>query len=89
MAVAGVRCDDWFGRWQDAKLERRAVARVGNGRAGAASTAARDRAQWLMWWSPSIGDQLPQTVGEPDLLAVFQRMEAARRAPNTIRTHWG
>jgi hypothetical protein len=62
MAVGSARCDDWFARWQDAKLDRRTVVRVGNGRGGAATTAARDRAQWARWWSPYIGDHLPQTI---------------------------
>ncbi len=62
VAVGGVRCGEWFERWQVAKLELRSLVRLGNGRGGAATTAARDRAQWLKWWSPSIGDELPQTV---------------------------
>ncbi|HEX4217594.1 MAG TPA: hypothetical protein VHZ02_04450, partial [Acidimicrobiales bacterium] len=46
MAVGGIRCDEWFERWQLAKAGRRSMVRVGSGRGGAASTAARDRAQW-------------------------------------------
>ena len=34
MAVGGVRCDEWFERWQEAKAGRRSVVRVGHGRGG-------------------------------------------------------
>jgi hypothetical protein len=51
VAVGGVRCNEWFERWQEAKTERRSVVRIRSGRGGAASTAARDRAQWASWWS--------------------------------------
>lgn len=88
VAVGGVRCDEWFERWQEAKAERRSVVRVGTGRGGSASTAARDRAQWRRWWSPTIGDSLPHTLTTPDLAIVLRKMEADGRSPNTIRTHW-
>ena len=86
--VDGVRCNDWFERWQKAKFERRSVVRVGRGRGGAESTSARDKAQWASWWADRIGPQLPQTVTQADLTAVLRDMEAAARAPNTVRTHW-
>ena len=81
VAVGGVRCGEWFERWQVAKLELRSLVRLGNGRGGAATTAARDRAQWLKWWSPSIGDELPQTVlaatlSAHGLAAVFDHSSA-------------
>jgi integrase len=88
MAVGGVRCDEWFERWQMAKAERRSMVRVGSGRGGAASTAARDRAQWRPWWSPAIGEALPQAVTTADIAGVLRAMEDSGRAPNTIRTHW-
>ena len=88
VTVGGVRCDEWFERWQAAKAARRSVVRVGGGRGGAASTSARDRAQWRTWWSPSIGDRLPQTLESSDIADVLRSMEAAGRAPNTLRTHW-
>ena len=88
VAVGGVRCDEWFERWQQAKTARRSVVRVDGGRGGAASTGARDRAQWRRWWSPAIGERLPQTLGSGDIVDVLRRMEAAGRAPNTLRTHW-
>ncbi len=88
-AVAGgVRCSEWFERWQDAKRDRRSLVRVGGGRGGAESTAARDYAQWATWWAPSIGDRLPQTIDQSELALVLREMESAGRAPNTIRTHW-
>lgn len=88
VAVGGVRCDEWFERWQDDKIARRSVVRVGKRRGGAASTEARDRAQWNRWWSPVLGDRLPHTVSESDIAVVLRAMESAGRAPNTIRTHW-
>lgn len=88
VAVGGVRCDDWFHRWQLAKAERNSVVRVGSSRGGAASTAARDRAQWNRWWSPAIGNRLPHTLVRDDLIAVIRAMETSGRSPNTIRTHW-
>lgn len=88
VAVAGVRCSEWFERWQKAKSERRSVVRVGRGRGGAESTAARDRAQWASWWASPIGDRLPQVVTRADLATVLREMEAAGRAPNTVRTQW-
>jgi hypothetical protein len=86
--VGGVRCNEWFGRWQDAKAERSSMVRLGAGRGGAESTAARDRAQWRSWWEPAIGDRLPHTLGTEDIAVVLRGMEVAGRAPNTIRTHW-
>lgn len=88
VAVGGVRCDEWFERWQKAKAERRSMVRLGAGRGGAPSTAARDRAQWRRWWMPALGDRLPHTLAQDDVTSVLRSMEAARRAPNTIRTHW-
>ena len=88
VAVGGIRCDEWFDRWQASKAERRSVVRVGTGRGGAESTAARDRAQWAAWWSPAIGNLLPHTIGQKHLTEVLREMEEAGRAPNTIRTHW-
>ena len=46
VAVAGVRCDEWFARWQAAKKARRSRVRLNSKRGGAESTAARDRAYW-------------------------------------------
>jgi integrase len=88
VAVGGVRCDEWFARWQHAKAQRGSMIRVGRGRGGAASTTARDRAQWTKWWSASVGDALPHTVRRPDVAAVLQAIEAGGRSPNTVRTHW-
>ena len=88
VTVGGVRCTEWFERWEKAKLERRSVVRVGRGRGGAESTAARDRAQWASWWARHIGDRLPQTVTQADLTEVLREMESVGRAPNTVRTHW-
>ncbi|MHB1504585.1 MAG: tyrosine-type recombinase/integrase [Acidimicrobiales bacterium] len=88
VAVGGVRCDEWFERWQTAKSERRSVVRVGTSRGGSASTSARDWAQWRPWWSPAIGDRLPHTLTTEDIAVVLRDMEAKGRAPNTLRTHW-
>ncbi len=88
VAVGGIRCDEWFERWQEAKARRCSVVRVGSGRGGASSTAARDRAQWRRWWSPALGDRLPHTLTPSEVAAVLQDMEAAGRSPNTLRTHW-
>ncbi len=88
MAVGGVRCDEWFERWQAAKAGRRSVVRVGTGRGGSESASARDRAQWRRWWKPAIGERLPQTLEAVDIADVLRRMEMVGRAPNTLRTHW-
>lgn len=88
VAVGGVRCNEWFERWQEAKQGRRSRVRVGKKRGGAASTAARDRAQWKTWWSPVIGERLPHTLLEADVTDVLRSMEAAGRAPKTVLTHW-
>ena len=88
VAVGGVRCDEWFERWQEAKAARRSRVRIDRKRGGAATTAARDRACWSKWWRPAIGDELPHMLGEADIVGVLRSMEAAGRAPNTIRTHW-
>jgi hypothetical protein len=40
VAVGGVRCDEWFVRWQEAKKARRSRVRVNNKRGGAESTVA-------------------------------------------------
>jgi integrase len=88
VAVGGVRCDEWFERWQEAKSARRSRVRVGKKRGGAESTAARDRAQWSRWWKPAIGDRLPHTLVRADVTGVLTALETAGRAPNTIRTHW-
>ncbi len=86
IAVDGVRCNEWFELWQKTKLERRSVVRVGRGRGGAESTSARDRAQWASWWAEHIGDRLPQTVTQDEVSTVLRSIEAAGRAPNTVRT---
>lgn len=88
VAVGGVRCDEWFERWQEAKRARRSRVRVNNKRGGAETTAARDRAYWSKWWRPTIGSELPHMVREADVIDVLRAMEEAGRAPNTIRTHW-
>ena len=88
VAVGGVRCDEWFERWQAAKVSRRSRVRVGRKRGGAASTEARDRAQWRTWWSPAIGDRLPHTLVEGEVTDVLKAMEAQGRAPKTVLTHW-
>ncbi len=88
VAVGGVRCDEWFERWQEAKARRSSVVRVGSGRGGAPSTAARDRAQWRRWWLPVLGARLPHTVIPSEIAAVLQDMEVEGRSPNTLRTHW-
>jgi hypothetical protein len=88
VAAGGVRCDEWFERWQAAKEARQSRVRVGRQRGGAASTAARDRAQWKTWWSPALGGRLPHTLVEADVTEVLQRMETAGRAPKTVLTHW-
>lgn len=87
VAVGGVRCDEWFERWQEAKSARRSRVRVNNRRGGAETTAARDRAYWSKWWSPAIGSELPHALSETDLTDVLRSMEEVGRAPNTIRTH--
>ena len=88
VAVGGVRCDEWFERWQEAKKARRSRVRVNTKRGGAATTAARDRACWSKWWSPVIGSGLPHVLTEGDIAAVIDAMEAAGRAPLTVKTHW-
>ena len=88
VAVGGVRCDEWFERWQEAKRARRSIVRVNNRRGGAESTAARDRAYWWKWWSPAIGSMLPHMVTQRDITAVIDAMEKAGRAPLTMKTHW-
>jgi integrase len=88
VAVGGVRCDEWFCRWQEAKNARRSVVRVNKKRGGAESTAARDRAYWSKWWSPAIGSMLPHMVTQRNLTAVIDAMEKAGRAPLTMKTHW-
>ncbi|HET9060010.1 MAG TPA: tyrosine-type recombinase/integrase [Acidimicrobiales bacterium] len=88
VAVGGVRCDEWFERWQADKSARQSVVRLGRSRGGAASTAARDCAQWAKWWSPALGQALPHTVTADDIAGVLRSMEAAGRSPNTVRTHW-
>ena len=37
----GMHCNEWFGRWQEAKKARRSRVRVNNKRGGAESTAAQ------------------------------------------------
>jgi integrase len=88
VAVGGVRCDEWFERWQEAKKARRSRVRVTTKRGGAATTAARDRACWSKWWSPVIGFELPHMLTEGDIAAVIDAMEEAGRAPLTVKTHW-
>jgi hypothetical protein len=87
-AITGMRCDEWFGRWQEAKKARRSRVRVNNKRGGAESTAARDRACWSKWWRPTIGQQLPRMVTQRDITGIIDSMEAAGLAPLTINTHW-
>jgi integrase len=88
VAVGGVRCDEWFARWQEAKRARSSIVRTGPKRGGAESTAARDQAQWRAWWSARIGGRLPHAPQADDLTSVIAEMEEAGRAPNYIRTHW-
>src|SRR5580658_5251793 len=88
VAVGGIRCDEWFERWQEAKKARQSMVRVNKKRGGAESTAARDRACWATWWAPALGPQLPHMVTLRDITAVIDEMERAGRAPNTIKTHW-
>ena len=88
VAVGGVRCDEWFVRWQEAKAARRSRVRVNRKRGGAESTAARDRACWSKWWAPVLGSRLPHTVTQRDIMAVIASMEKAGLAPLTIKTHW-
>lgn len=88
VAVGGMRCDEWFGRWQEAKRARRSRVRVNNKRGGAESTAARDRACWSKWWAPTIGQQPPDTVAQRDITGIIDSMEVAGLAPLTINTHW-
>ena len=87
-AIGGMHCDEWFGRWQEAKRARRSRVRVNNKRGGAESTAARDRACWSKWWSPTIGQQLPHAVTQRDITGIIDSMEVAGLAPLTINTHW-
>lgn len=86
--AGGVPCDEWFERWQADKAARQSVVRIGRSRGGAASTAARDRAQWRKWWSPLMGDRAPQAVTADDIAGILRTMEAGGRSPNTVRTHW-
>ena len=87
MAVGGVRCDEWFERWQLAKRSGgRWSVWIGPGRCRIHS--ARDRAQWRPWWSPAIGETLPHALTTADIAGVLRAMEDSGRAPNTIRTHW-
>ena len=85
---SGVHCNEWFGRWQEAKKARRSRVRVNNKRGGAESTAARDRACWSKWWAPTIGQLLPHMVTQRDITQVIDSMEVAGLAPLTINTHW-
>jgi hypothetical protein len=87
VAVGGVRCDEWFVRWREAKKARRSRVRVNNKRGGAESTAARDRAYWSKWWVPSLGLMLPHMVTQRDITSAIDAMEQAGRAPLTIKTH--
>jgi integrase len=41
-----------------------------------------------VWWSPAIGARLPHTLVAADVTGVLKAMEAAGRAPNSVRTHW-
>jgi len=88
VAVGGVRCDEWFLRWQEAKKARQSRVRVNKKRGGAESTAARDRACWSKWWAPVLGSRLPHTITQRDIMAVIDTMEKAGLAPLTIKTHW-
>jgi integrase len=88
VAVGGIRCAEWFERWQEAKKARRSLVRVNKKRGGAESTAARDRAYWSKWWAPPLGSMLPHMVTQRDITAVIDAMEQAGLAPLTIKTHW-
>jgi len=88
VAVGGVRCEEWFERWQEAKKARRSIVRVNNKRGGAESTAARDRAYWRKWWSPPLGSMLPHMVTQRDLTGIVESMKKSGLAPLTIKTHW-
>jgi integrase len=88
VGVGGVRCDEWFARWQAAKKARRSRVRVDSKRGGAESTAARDRAYWSKWWAPPLGLMLPHVVTKRDIIAVIEAMDEAGLAPLTIKTHW-
>ncbi len=88
VAVGGVRCDEWFLRWQEAKAARRSRVRVNKKRGGAESTAARDRAYWSKWWAPVLGSKLPHMVTQREITGVIDAMEQAGLAPLTIKTHW-
>jgi integrase len=88
VAVGGIRCDEWFARWQNAKKARQSRVRVNSKRGGAESTAARDRAYWSKWWAPAIGAELPHVVTQRDITVVIDTMEKAGLAPLTIKTHW-
>ena len=88
VAVGGVRCDEWFVRWQEAKKARQSRVRVNKKRGGAESTAARDRACWSKWWAPVLGPKLPHMVTQRDVTGVIDAMEQAGLAPLTIKTHW-
>jgi hypothetical protein len=89
VAVGGVRGDEWFVRWQEAKKARQSMMRVNKKRGGAESTAARDRACWSKWWAPTLGPMLPHVVTQRDIGGVTDSMEGAGLAPLTINTHWG
>ena len=84
----GLQCNEWFGRWQEAKKARRSRVRVNNKRGGAESTAARDRACWSKWWAPTIGQLEPHVVTQRDITKIVDSMEVAGLAPLTINTHW-
>jgi integrase len=88
VAVGGIRCDEWFARWQLAKKARQSRVRVNNRRGGAESTAARDRAYWSKWWAPALGAKLPHMVTQRDIVAVIEAKGEAGLAPLTIKTHW-
>jgi hypothetical protein len=88
VAVGGVRCDEWFLRWQEAKKARQSRVRFNKKRGGAELTAARDRACWSKWWAPVLGSGLPHMVAQCDIMAAIDTMEKAGLAPLTVKTHW-
>src|ERR1700728_1323981 len=62
VAVGGIRCDEWFVRWQEAKKARRSRVRINNKRGGADSTAARYRAYWSQWWASGVESERPHVL---------------------------
>ena len=57
VAVGGVRCDEWFARWQQMKSGRRSLVRVGKKRAG------RPRPRRATGPNGTVGGDLPSAIG--------------------------